>query len=338
MPATLARTGVQVYFDATGKERREYRAPDAVFAADALATLGATPVTVGHQGRVDARNWRQLSVGHISDAPAQRRTDAGQDWIEADVVISDAETLRRVDANELIEVSMGYDADVVEIPGVSPSGERYDALQTNIRFNHIALLPEGRARAGAGARLRLDSKGDEEHMFRTDEALKRTIKLDGIDYEVGSDSHMQALEVRATRADAQVAVLNTELGTQRARADAAAARLAAAPSVEALVSDELAFRARLTPALPVGYAFAGRSRDQIVLDAVGAQVAAQVAALPEAQRAGYLTARLDDKLAAATRPTHTAAPRADGAPAKPIKFDPQASARKAYADSFGGTK
>lgn len=160
VPATIARTGVQVYTDPSGREVREYRPADEVFAALALESLGAIPVTIGHPGAVDASNWRRHAVGHVSDTPASKRQDGPTSWLETALVISDADALSRVASGDLVEVSMGYTADVVPESGVAPDGQRYDAVQRNIRFNHLALLESGRARAGRDARLRLDAVGN----------------------------------------------------------------------------------------------------------------------------------------------------------------------------------
>jgi uncharacterized protein len=153
---------VQVYTDQLGRTVREYRPPETVFAEDSLATLGSIPVTEGHPPNgVTPSNHRQVSVGHVSDAPPARKNDGPTEWLETALVISDADTLRKVESGDLVEVSMGYMADVVHEPGVTPSGERYDAVQRNIRFNHLALLKDGHARAGSGARLRLDAAGNQ---------------------------------------------------------------------------------------------------------------------------------------------------------------------------------
>jgi hypothetical protein len=160
--ASVSRTGVQSYTDERGRVVREYRPPEAVFAPESLATLGSIPVTVGHPpGGVTPQNYRQLSVGHVSDGPAGRRADGPAEWLETAVVVNDAATLQRIelpptDPKALVEVSMGYLADVIPEAGIAPDGQHYDAKQTNIRFNHLALLPSGHARAGSGARLRLD--------------------------------------------------------------------------------------------------------------------------------------------------------------------------------------
>lgn len=335
VPATIARTGVQVYRDQTGREVREYRPPETVFAEDALATLGSIPVTVGHPPNgVTPQNHRHVSVGHVSDAPSARKGDGPDEWIEAALIISDADALKRVEAGDLVEVSMGYMADVVPEPGVTPGGERYDAVQKNVRFNHLALLREKEARAGSGARLRLD--GNQEIQ---EDSMK--IKIDGIECDRGSETHISLIErqvaAEKTRADDAAKKLTdaqTELG-------AAKATIASHKPVDvnALVQDELAFRQSVLPALPKAdgkpYDFTGKTRDQVRADAVGPTVMADAAKLgSDAERSGYVAAHLKLKLDAATKAPpvlHKPDPLVTDEGDKPA-VDPS---RKAYLDSFG---
>jgi|SRR5688572_19211523 len=179
VPASIARTGIQVYLDANGKQVREYRAPDVVFDQAALDSLASIPVTIGHPGSVDAGNWRRHAVGHVTDAPPARRADGDVEWLDSAIVVQDAAALARIERGELVEVSMGYLADVVHEPGVTPSGEHFDAVQRGIKFNHLALLPLGGARAGSGARLRLDGNEEPESSPTSEEIMK--VKIDGIE-------------------------------------------------------------------------------------------------------------------------------------------------------------
>lgn len=317
VPASVARTGVQVYTDERGNTVREYRPPEAVFAPASLETLGSIPVTVGHPPEgVNPRNYRSLSVGHVSDAPSGRRSDGPLEWLDTAVVVHDAEALRKVESGELAEVSMGYLADVIAEAGIAPDGQPYDAKQTNIRFNHLALLKDGHARAGSGARLRLDGNQESTPMFRADDnsaPTKSLVKVDGIDVEKGSDTHISLLErsitaqtKRADEATASLTAAQTLNGEQKAKLDAAEAELATlkARDIGALVQDELAFRQSMLPVLPKAdgkaYDFAGKSREQVKADAVGPAVMAEAAKLTsEPERAGYVAAHLKIKLDAA---------------------------------------
>lgn len=350
MPATIARTGVQTYTDSLGRTIREYRPPETVFAEDSLATLGSIPVTVGHPPMgVTPTNHRQVSVGHVSDAPPARRADGPIEWVDAVVVVSDGETLRKVDAGDLTEVSMGYLADVVPEKGVAPDGQHYDAVQKNIRFNHLALLEDGHARAGSGARLRLDGNQEPTMYVRHDDnstpaiAPKLLVKIDGIDVEKGSDTHLSLLDralgaekKRADDATTALTAAQTANGELKAKLDAAEKKLAEL-DVGKLVQDELDFRSRLLPILPKQadgkpYDFTGKSRDQVRGDAVGAAVMAEAAKLgSDAERAGFLQAHVKMKLdgvgqTPTTPSLHTPAPVKTDAEQKPRFADKRADA------------
>ncbi len=340
MPATIARTGVQVYRRADGREVREYRPATAVFAPESLASLASIPVTIGHPGTVTPDNWRRFAVGHVAESAPERRADGQVEWLEAQVVVNDAAALSRVSRGELVEVSMGYTADVLETPGTTPDGQHYDAVQANVQFNHLALLPAGQARAGAGARLRLDSKGNE--MLHEDQAepTGRTVKVDGIDCPFGSETHVSLLErqiaaakERADAAGVALKAAETATGEANAKLSAATAELTAlkARDVNALVQDELSFRDGLRTVLPAKYDFTGKSREQVRLDALGAEVAAEVAKQPEGERAGFANAMLKIKLDAAAKAPPANPGRAYVTPevkadAKPVRKDPRQAA------------
>jgi hypothetical protein len=147
VPASVARTGVQKYQDAHGVWQ-EYRDPSEVFSAESLASLADVPVTLYHEGgTINAGKWSDYSHGHVS-GPGQ----PSGSWVLATLVVSDRPVIEKVLAKELCEISAGYTCDLQ--PSKKP-GCKYD--QKNIRFNHITLLPRGLARAGSGAKIRLDS-------------------------------------------------------------------------------------------------------------------------------------------------------------------------------------
>lgn len=151
--AHLTRTGVFEYRDASGGVRREYRPDAEVFSPTSLSTFADVPVTDDHPAvMVNAQNARQYQVGQLSGAP---RRD-GQ-HVAATLVVNDAATIAKMDAGK-VQISCGYEVDVVETPGVAPDGSRYDAIQTNMRGNHVALVDVGRA--GPTACVRMDSARD----------------------------------------------------------------------------------------------------------------------------------------------------------------------------------
>ena len=193
IPARLSRPGVQAYRQPDGSIRREYRPPEEVFAEPVLDALRAAPVTLGHPPEVRADNWRDVAVGHVGDdvrASEDRRFTIGS------VVVSDADAIRRVDAREASEVSVGYDVDLEMTAGVSPEGEAYDAIQRRIRPNHVALVQRGRA--GREVALRLDADDNEE--IPSMNPTKITIA--GREDVAGSPEANAAIADLARRADA----------------------------------------------------------------------------------------------------------------------------------------
>lgn len=155
VPARLTRVGVFTYHKPDGSVWKEFRPDTEVFKQDSLSTYGGRPLTVGHQLQaVDAGSWSDVAVGDVRD-------DARRDgeFVVATVQISDSRVVGRVDSKELVELSCGYKCQLELTPG-QYNGEHYDAIQRDIKLNHVALLPRNRGRAGTDVRLMLDSNLD----------------------------------------------------------------------------------------------------------------------------------------------------------------------------------
>lgn len=150
--ANLTRTGVFKYRQSNGTTRNEYRPPEEVFDRDSLDSLGHVPLTIGHPSRVTPETWRQLSNGHVGEKPHR----AGK-FVAADIHIEDASAANDTEEGKLRELSCGYSCHLEPTPGVTPDGEAYDGIQRKIRYNHVALLPDGFGRAGRDVRLHLDA-------------------------------------------------------------------------------------------------------------------------------------------------------------------------------------
>lgn len=152
IPARATRSGVLEYHDADGRTWGELRPADEVFSAESLASLRAATLTELHPpSLVSPETWKRLAVGHTGD---DVRKDG--EFVAVSVVVQDAETLARVRSGELVELSCGYSCDLDETPGVF-DGKPYQRIQRGIRYNHVALGPEGWGRAGSDVRLHLDS-------------------------------------------------------------------------------------------------------------------------------------------------------------------------------------
>lgn len=152
-PAHLSRVGVFDYRLGSGKVRRELRPPDEVFKADSLASFDGVLLTDDHPvAGLDGKNARGLAVGTVTKV----RKD--NDLLAAELLVTDAAAVTKIE-NGKRELSCGYQCDTDEAPGVwtdaNGVGHPYDAIQRNIRGNHVALVARGRA--GPDARVRLDA-------------------------------------------------------------------------------------------------------------------------------------------------------------------------------------
>jgi len=144
----IGRAGLLRYLNADGSERWEYRPPEEAFDADSLASIRGKPITLGHHGLVRAANAKDKSV--IGMVLSEGRQDG--DAIKADVSLFSLPTEAR-------ELSCGYTLELEEKAGTTADGRHYDAIQRHIRYNHLAVVPKGRAGI---ARLNLDGEQIQE--------------------------------------------------------------------------------------------------------------------------------------------------------------------------------
>lgn len=181
--------GVFVYRRSDGSEVRELRPEDEVSKADSLATLSSAPVTHLHPiTPVTSENAKDLGVGHVGE---DVRMDGA--FVTADVVVEDASIIDAIQRGDLAELSCGYTCSIDATPGVY-QGERYDQVQRNIVYNHVALGPRGWGRGGSEVALRTDSDdamlvGSQEPVLSNeDENNMVKLRLDGQSIEVAEDS------------------------------------------------------------------------------------------------------------------------------------------------------
>ena len=207
----VGRTGILLYRNADGTERREYRPPEEAFKADSLASLMGKPITIGHKAFVTAGNAAQVApVGSVLSAGRQDGNN-----IVADIVVYNLDTASR-------ELSCGYTLTLDETPGTTPEGEHYDAIQRNIVYNHLAIVPQGRAGV---ARLNMDGEqviDDEEQKEDNKMAEMTKIRLDsGIEYECAPEVKVEIEKMRKDSAD-----MKKEADKLQAKFDALEAELA----------------------------------------------------------------------------------------------------------------
>jgi len=147
--ANVARTGIQLYagHEVGMKDKdvvRVYRPAEEVFASDSLQSYSHATVTIDHPPvAVSPGNYRDLAVGEASTA-VKKKTDGVMDIINIPLILKDQKAIDLVTAGTR-ELSVGYDCKLDFTPGTTADGEAYDAVQRDIRVNHIAIVERGRA-------------------------------------------------------------------------------------------------------------------------------------------------------------------------------------------------
>lgn len=116
---------------------------DQLFSDSTIKSFEGVPVTIQHPDTMDvtADNWKDVSVGHVSNVRQNG------EHLQGEIIINDPDAVKQVE-NGLREVSLGYDADLSEKDGI--------IKKVNIVGNHLAIVDEGRC--GASCKIN-DKKG-----------------------------------------------------------------------------------------------------------------------------------------------------------------------------------
>lgn len=235
-----ARVGIQDYLGSeVGKPEmsvvRVYRPESEVFNRDTLNSFTSIPVTNDHPPvAVTADNWKQYATGNT-----------GEDWardgefMRVSVLVKDAETIKAVRSGKK-QLSCGYQCDLKWEAGVTKDGEPYDAIQTNIRGNHLAIVTAARG----GPKLKIgDSK------------MSKMVMVDGHTVEMSDAAEIAVLnllnKLNDTRSvadtvpglQAQIAALNTSLSTKDGEIAALTQRVADAAITPAMMDAAITARA-----------------------------------------------------------------------------------------------
>lgn len=205
-----ARTGIQNYLGSeVGKPEmstvRVYRPEAEVFHKDTLASFTHIPITNDHPPEsVTADNWKKYGVGDTGEDVAR-----DGETMRVSMMVKDAAAIRAVEGGKR-ELSCGYNCDLKWESGFTKDGQPYDAVQTNIRGNHLAIVNAARG----GPTLKIG-----------DEAMTKMIMVDGHSVEM-SDAAAIAVAVlqhKLTDAEMKVATIaakDTQIATLTATVSA----------------------------------------------------------------------------------------------------------------------
>ena len=202
----IARTGIQIYRGAeVGRpdmaEVRVYRPESEVMSKNSMRSLAHKPVTIEHPDEpITARTWKDLAVGQLGEDIVR-----DGEFIRVPMMVMDANAIDIVRSGKK-QLSVGYTAVLQWGDGKTPDGESYNAIQTAIRANHVAITHTARG----GDKLRM---GD----HRKKEKAMRTILVDGISLEM-EDRDAQVVERRMATLQKDVADAQTALATAKTQA------------------------------------------------------------------------------------------------------------------------
>ena len=298
--ASIARTGIQLYTDADGSVRREYRPETEVASPDSLASFAGKAITSEHPPvLLDADNTKDYQVGFSGTEVVY---DNG--FVKAVMTITDQDTIERIMQGDAREVSAGYRVNYDPTPGVTDSGEHYDGIQKEILGNHIAVVRRGRA--GPQVKLHLDRQDAADPSLipnNEDPSMTAKVNFDGAEFEV---SESVALAITKEREDAKMSYedmkkkydammseaskmkeemdamekeLKGKMDAAEGRADALAeqveelnAELATAKEInlDSMVEERVALIEKAKPVLDAAYDFAGKTAREVMVDSIKA--------------------------------------------------------------------
>ena len=205
----VARTGIQLY---SGHEVekpemkvvRVFRPEDQVFNRDSMHSYAHKPFTNDHPPEpVNADNWKKFSVGDLGGDVVK-----DGEFVRVPLVMMDNNAINDYRDGKR-ELSLGYSCDLQWTPGTAPNGEAYDAVQTNIRANHLALVKT--ARGGPNLRVGDDNQQQEnDSMTTTPNGATAVVMCDGA-----------AISIDAVSA----AVINAHLGRMQKNIEALQGKL-----------------------------------------------------------------------------------------------------------------
>lgn len=194
--AKIARIGIQEYPNPDGTVRREFRPPEEVANRDSLKSLCDLPISIEHPpAMLDSSNARQFAVGWNGSVSY----DGG--FVSTKVKLIDQHAVKNALDGGRIELSVGYLTKLDWTPGVW-EGQRYDAIQRQIKGNHIALTVKARG----GADLRLYPALTNTEIHKDSEILEKCwqiseptwtdseVRLDNLHIKVGGENDMKTYE------------------------------------------------------------------------------------------------------------------------------------------------
>lgn len=223
----IAGAMVQKYIKSDGSEEMEAKLPEEILSDSTVSSANSKPVTDGHHGLVTKDNSHDLMKGFTAS-----NGHVEGNMLYNDITITDPNLISQIKNGSKRELSIGFETQMDPTSGTY-NGAKYDAVQRNIRINHVAVVPKGRA--GHEVRLIGDSaeavdqvepSGEKGNQMET-----RVVRADGQNITVAADDVEKITKLDADNSakakqiadlDAQIKKLQSEKAQLQGDADASA--------------------------------------------------------------------------------------------------------------------
>lgn len=176
--ARVTRSGVFDYYTEDGDLIREYRSPEEVFDEKSIQSLKLKPITDDHpEEMVTVDNIKDFQIGTVGED-----IQKDGDFLTTNIIITDKEMVttivNRKKANLPIELSLGYNCDVLPDMGIHDKDGWYTHSQRKIKYNHLSIVDK--ARAGRDVRIldKLNKNKKESKMADKVQFTRKSVNLD----------------------------------------------------------------------------------------------------------------------------------------------------------------
>lgn len=223
----IAGAMVQKYVKSDGSEEMEAKLPEEILSDATVSSANSKPVTDGHHGLVTKDNSHDLLKGFTAS-----NSHREGNMLYNDITITDPDLISQIKNGSKRELSIGFETQMDPTSGTY-NGTKYDAVQRNIRINHVAVVPKGRA--GHEVRLIGDSAEAVEQVEPSEEKGNqmetRVVRADGQNITVAADDVEKITKLDADNSakakqiadlDAQIKKLQSEKAQLQGDADTSA--------------------------------------------------------------------------------------------------------------------
>jgi hypothetical protein len=205
--------------DGTPDPMRMYAPYDSISSKESLRSLEGCPVVTGDHNWLSPEVIKEFGVGSTAGTP---RMDGP--YVVCDLLITDPDAIAAIEDGTFGEISAAYLADSIFNPGEF-DGNPYDAKQTGIKYNHIAVIPFGNGRAGQDVRIINHKAGGTEKMPETKKLVriqlantKRYVNVEE-DTATAIEEETQATEKVGEESSASLEETMSQLETKNAESE-----------------------------------------------------------------------------------------------------------------------